>query len=131
MSFKEECKSMGIKTTPQQRRAALFLENCGYIFCADFGWGNAEEVARRDFGFRVADPDIKTLNGKVIRLLRDHQYWTPWDLCDNILAKYAILVSDASVTSRIRDLRKPRFGAHIIDKRRIVDSNAYEYRLRK
>jgi hypothetical protein len=131
MSFKDECKSMGIKTTPQQRRAAEFLEGKGYKYYCQFGWGNAEEVARRDFGFRASDPDIKTLNGKVIRLLRDHQYWTPWDLCDNILAKYAILVSDASVTSRIRDLRKPRFGAHIIDKRRIVDSNAYKYRLKK
>jgi hypothetical protein len=131
MSFKDECKRMGIKTTPQQRRAALFLENCGYIFCADFGWGNAEEVARRDFGFRASDPDIKTLNGKVLRLLRDHQWWTIWDICDTILAQNAILSSDASISARVRDLRKPRFGCHLIEKRRIENSSAFEYRLMK
>jgi len=131
MAFKDECKIMKIKATPKIRRAASFLESKGMKFCVDFGWENAERVAKREYGFRAVDPSIKTLNGMVLRLLRDHQWWTPYDLCDQILAKYAILVSDASITSRLRDLRKPQYGFHLIEKRRIVDSNAYEYRLGK
>ena len=120
MSFKDECKSMGIKTTPQMRRAAAFLESKGMKFPVNFGWENAERYAR-EWGFSSVDPDIKTLNGMVLRLLRDHQWWTPWDLCDNLLAHKNLLVSDASITARLRDLRKPEFGGHIIEKRRIVD----------
>ena len=130
MSFKDECKSMGIKTTPQMRRAAAFLESKGMKFPVNFGWENAERYAR-EWGFSSVDPDIKTLNGMVLRLLRDHQWWTPWDLCDNLLAHKNLLVSDSSITSRLRDLRKPQYGFHLIEKRRIVNSYAFEYRLGK
>ncbi len=131
MSFKDECKSMKINTTQEQKRSAEFLERKGKKFLVDFGYGNCVGIAKREFGFRAVDPSIKTLNGMVLRLLRDHQWWTPYDLCDQILAKYAILVSDSSITARLRDLRHPEYGFHLIEKRRIVDSNAYEYRLGK
>lgn len=37
--------------------------------------------------------------------------------------------SEAGVSARIRDLRKPRFGAHAIERRRVADSGLYEYRM--
>jgi hypothetical protein len=37
---------------------------------------------------------------------------------------------EASISARLRDLRKPRFGAHTIERRRVADhSGTYHYRL--
>ena len=36
--------------------------------------------------------------------------------------------SEAGVSARLRDLRKPRFGAHVIERRRVT-GGLYEYRL--
>lgn len=131
MTMKEYCKAYKVKVSPEVKRADAFLTRKGYRFLIEYGTENAVQVARDGFGFRAADPSIKSLNGMVLRLLRDHQWWTPYDLCDQILAKYAILVSDSSITARLRDLRHPEYGFHLIEKRRIVNSNAYEYRLGK
>jgi predicted Holliday junction resolvase-like endonuclease len=39
--------------------------------------------------------------------------------------------SEAAVSARLRDLRKPKFGSHLIDRRRVGTSGLFEYRLVK
>jgi hypothetical protein len=36
--------------------------------------------------------------------------------------------SEASVSARLRDLRKPKYGGHVVERRR-VEGGLYEYRL--
>jgi hypothetical protein len=81
--------------------------------------------------FEIAPPpSILTLNGMVYRILKESgDWWAPWELCNAILNRHGVKISDSSVTARLRDLRKPRYGAHIIEKRRRENSTAYEYRL--
>jgi hypothetical protein len=75
-------------------------------------------------------PHVDTLNGIVLRLLQDGGWWTPWGLCNWIASNTGYLISDSSATARIRDLRKPQYGSHVIEKRRPENSNAFEYRLK-
>lgn len=58
----------------------------------------------------------------VFDLMRDGEYRT--------LAQIAGTTShpEASVSSRLRDLRKPRFGGHIVN-RRYVGNGLYQYQL--
>jgi hypothetical protein len=123
------CKENNVKVSSQVKRAADFLESKGYEFLVDFGYENAEQKAKEMYNFKAADPDRKTLNGIVLRLMRNHEWWIPWRLQAFIKEKENVFVCDSSVKSRIRDLRLPEYGCHVIEKRRIVDSNAWEYRL--
>jgi hypothetical protein len=75
-------------------------------------------------------PSIVTLNGMVYDILRrSGDWWMPWELCNAIQNRYDLKISDSSCTARLRDLRKPRFGSHVIEKRRREGSTAYEYRM--
>ena len=121
-------KQHKIKVSPATRRAGEYLERRGKKFFVDFGYDNAESVARREYNFR-ADVSIRTLNGRVLGLIRDRRWYEPWTICNCLRHSFGIYTSDSSVTARLRDLRKPRYGAHNIIKRRIPDSTAYEYRL--
>ena len=61
---------------------------------------------------------------RVYQAFRSGEWWT--------LARLAKYVggSEAGVSARIRDLRKERFGGHLIDRRRIPDSRGlWEYRM--
>lgn len=59
---------------------------------------------------------------RVLARLRDSQWWT--------LKRLAQATGDpeASVSARLRDLRKERFGSHLIE-RRYVHRGLFEYRL--
>lgn len=131
-TMKQWCKTLNLRPYSSARRAGAFLESKGKRFRVDFGTDNAESVARSKYDFR-ADVSIKTLNGRVLRFLRirNSGWWTPAELISKYLTEYGVMVSDSSITARIRDLRKPRYGAHVIEKRRREGSNAYEYRLKK
>jgi len=78
-----------------------------------------------------AGPSKGTLNAIVLGILRAGDWWTPYALCENLRGWHHIMVSDSCITARLRDLRKPRYGAHIIEKRKRENSNAYEYRLKE
>lgn len=65
----------------------------------------------------------------VLWLLRDSRWWTLPDLTASVARLMSKKVSDSSVTARIRDLRKERFGSHEIDKRRRNTGGTWEYRL--
>ena len=88
-------------------------------------------MTQTTFDFEPQEPTTGTLNAWVLSQLKAGGWYAPWELCREIGSCHAIMVSDSSITARIRDLRKPRYGAHVIEKRRREGSNAYEYRLKK
>jgi len=68
---------------------------------------------------------LKTLLGRVFRFMLDNRWHTLPEIqrqCGG---------SEASVSARLRDLRKPRFGAHEIERRRSVRGALFEYRLKR
>lgn len=69
--------------------------------------------------------DQKRLSGqleRVHKLLSDGNWWGLKSLA------YAADGSEAAVSARIRDLRKERFGSHVIERRRIA-GGLYQYRM--
>ena len=79
----------------------------------------------------IAQPPQPTLNltGLVMNLMSNGAWWTPWELQRRIDSDSGEWHSDASITARIRDGRKPQYGNHLIEKRIREGSRAYEYRL--
>jgi hypothetical protein len=72
-----------------------------------------------------------TLNAIVYGILTDGRWWMPWEISEIILRAHRTRVSDSSITARLRDLRKDKFGKHTIELRKRPGSCAYEYRLVK
>ena len=60
--------------------------------------------------------------GKVYAVMLDHQ----WHTLDELAAKAGCSPQGAS--ARCRDLRKPRFGGHVVERRR-VEGGLWVYRL--
>ncbi|CAM5998727.1 unnamed protein product [Sphagnum balticum] len=75
-----------------------------------------------------AEPSTKTLNGIVLKIMADGKWRFPWEVCGIVLQDYKIKISDSSATARLRDLRKEKYGSHTVEKRKVPESNAYEYR---
>ena len=80
-------------------------------------------------GQAAKEPSIRTLNNEVLALLRAGDWWMPYEICANFKGWMGIMASESSITARLRDLRKPQYGAHNIEKRRREGSTAFEYRL--
>lgn len=76
-----------------------------------------------------AEPTTKTLNGIVLKIMSDGKWRLPWEVCGIVLQDYKMKISDSSATARLRDLRKDKYGSHTVEKRKVSESNAYEYRL--
>lgn len=55
-------------------------------------------------------------------------WWTFGDLQKELWHFYDIHASEAGISARIRDLRKPEFGGHTIDRRK-CEGHLYEYRM--
>lgn len=69
--------------------------------------------------------DFRRLNSqfeKVKAIMSDGKWWSPYEL------KALIGGSESGITARIRDLKKERFGAYKIDKRRRT-TGTWEYRI--
>lgn len=68
---------------------------------------------------------MENLLGRVWDALAGFRWWTLAEL------KTECGGSEAGVSARIRDLRKPRFGGHIVERRRRGDPSRglWEYRL--
>lgn len=68
---------------------------------------------------------------KVAELMKDHQWRTLGELASKVGG------SEAGVSARLRDLRKPKFGSHLVERRRRQrgdsgpdpKSGLFEYRL--
>ena len=86
-------------------------------------------MTQTDFDFEPKGPTTGTLNSRVFDLLAAGRWYTPWELCREIQLRYLTMTSDSSITARLRDLRKPRYGSHVIEKRIREGSRSYEYRL--
>lgn len=72
-----------------------------------------------------AERDGKRLGSQLERVrdaMRDGQWWTLIDLAMECGG------SEASVSARLRDLRKPKFGNHIIE-RQYVKDGLWQYRM--
>ena len=61
-------------------------------------------------------------HNRVLARLRDGEWWTLNRL------SHATGDPEASISARIRDLRKPRFGSHVVE-RRYVSKGLWQYRL--
>lgn len=87
-----------------------------------FDW--VPPVPRDGYTFNEArDGDrLRAQHARVFNVLRSGEWLT--------LAKLADLTGDppASISARIRDFRKPKFGGHTVD-RRYVSKGLWEYRL--
>jgi len=77
------------------------------------------------------EPSAKTLNALVLKIMSDGKWRLPWEVCGIILRDHKIKISDSSTTARLRDLRKAKYGGHTVEKRKVPESNAYEYRVSK
>jgi hypothetical protein len=76
-----------------------------------------------------AAPTVGTLNAIVLEIISDGRWRMPYELCDIILRTHKVRISDSSVTARLRDGRKAKFGSHNVEKRIREGSRAYEYRI--
>ena len=88
------------------------------------------EIEQPSLNFN-AGPTIGTLNATVLAILSDGNWYMPYEICERILRQEHTRISDSSSSARLRDLRKAKYGSHVIEKRIRQGSRAYEYRLVK
>ena len=69
------------------------------------------------------------LTGAVYNVMCDGEWWTPYGIQTRIERTGMGWHSDASITARIRDLRKQAYGGHVIEKRMRLGTKSYEYRM--
>ena len=79
--------------------------------------------------FESIEPSAVTLVVYVKAVLSDGNWYMPWEIIAEIKRTKGVLISDSSCTARLRDLRKSKYGSHVIEKRRRQESTAYEYKL--
>ncbi len=66
----------------------------------------------------------------MVRIALGRGVWlAPYDIQRIIEIKYDTRMSDSSITARMRDLRKAKYGGHVIDCRKRPGAKVYEYRL--
>ena len=82
------------------------------------------------FDGRTYEPehDHKRLTGQLNRVYECMSNGKWWQL--NGLAIWAG-GTETSCSARLRDLRKPKFGSHLIDRRRVGTTGLFEYRMVK
>jgi len=82
-------------------------------------------VVHRFDGETVEECDRHRLNCQLRRVfdfMRDSKWYTLRDIA------LAVGGSESGVSARLRDFRKPRFGGHTVERRR-VECGLFEYRL--
>lgn len=73
----------------------------------------------------IDNPRLTTQLARVRELLSDGYWWTLGELEQTLDYKFP----QASISARLRDLRKPKFGGHTIDRRRGSSPGLFEYRM--
>lgn len=67
----------------------------------------------------------------VVEAMSDGEWWTLSGLRARILRVHGVSCSEAGISARIRDARKPRFGGRTVERRRVEGGGGtYEYRMR-
>ena len=66
---------------------------------------------------------------RVLAVLRHNagRWMSSREIHDELLSRYELDANDATITARIRDLRKPKYGGHEIGCRRRAGERAHEY----
>ena len=80
----------------------------------------------RDGKTFVRERDGKRCNSQadaVWEIVKDHCWHTPSEIAEKVGC------SDSSATARLRDLRKPRFGSHTVE-REYVERGLFRYRVK-
>jgi hypothetical protein len=62
------------------------------------------------------EPRLQTQLYCVYAIMYDGQWRTIWHIVAMLRQRIGIQVMQTSVSARLRDFRKPRFGAHIVEK---------------
>lgn len=47
MRFRDTVRMLKLRVAARQRRACMYLERRGFVFCVDFGYQNAQEMRRQ------------------------------------------------------------------------------------
>ena len=59
------CRMLKIRLGPKQHMAAKYLEQRGKQFCADFGYANAVELARKEWRNQSQPkPTLRSIGGR-------------------------------------------------------------------
>lgn len=74
--------------------------------------------------------DTKLERKRVWYFIKDGNWWTLYEIQRHIHHSFGVLYSDSSLSARVRDFRKPKFGGYTIERRKIPNRRSYEYRLR-
>jgi hypothetical protein len=77
---------------------------------------------------RLEPPKLRT-SDLILGMLRDHEWWTPYDICNRLELIHGRKISDSNCTARLRSLRLSSLGGHNIESRRRAGSKAWEYRI--
>ena len=77
--------------------------------------------------------DQRRLTGQALRVWESltaapGQWWTLAALRLHLLGRYCAHDTEAAISARLRDLRKPSHGAHVVERRRRT-GGLFEYRL--
>ena len=80
-----------------------------------------------DATFPKVEPRLGRQTAAVYRMMQNGEWWTFGDL-QFWLKKAGIGISEAGVSARIRDLRKPQCGGHVIE-RKLIGKGLWAYRL--
>lgn len=84
---------------------------------------NTEYFDGATFDAKLDGPRLTTQLEAVRMVISGGGWWTLSDI--STLAD----APQSSVSARLRDLRKPRFGKHTVERRRVADAGTYEYRM--
>jgi hypothetical protein len=63
----------------------------------------------------------------ILEIIRNSDWWMPWEICSLLRFNHDILISDSNCTARLREMRRPEFGGHNIVSRPRAGSSAWEY----
>lgn len=76
-----------------------------------------------------ANPQALSLVGIVREILLSHDWITPYQLQAMVEARTGTWHSDASISARLRELRREEYGHHVIARRKREGTRSYEYRI--
>lgn len=72
---------------------------------------------------------LTTQYERVLSVMQDGEWHTLQEIVIKISYPPYDQASEAGVSARLRDMRKPRFGGHVIHRRRKADGGLFEYRM--
>ena len=86
------------------------------------------------FGGKTFDEErdeerLRTQLTCVKEIMADRKWRTLSSIQAALLVQYGKKGSEAGISARLRDLKKPQFGSHKMEKRRVNGSGYWEYRM--